>query len=142
MESQSFYVLAAGDEVSPIFESPLSLFRPDAMGAFMEQQYRIPVRRLTGICSRWAAKRLDQFDGGLSKFSVVKMYPSKLRQIGVAKTKPGDENNQDISVKASSGMLEEYPNLSAYVARGEARPAYKRAFAAQLAVVTAKRPTG
>ena len=36
-----------------------------------------------------------------------------------------------------SGMLEEYPNLSAYVARGEARPAYKRAFAAQLAVFTA-----
>src|SRR5580658_10708461 len=60
MESQPFYVLAAGDEVSPIFESPLGLFRPDAMGAFMEQQYRIPVRRLTGICSPWAAKRLDQ----------------------------------------------------------------------------------
>ncbi|MBY3443029.1 glutathione S-transferase family protein [Rhizobium laguerreae] len=36
-----------------------------------------------------------------------------------------------------SGILEEYPNLSAYVARGEARPAYKRAFAAQLAVFTA-----
>ena len=35
-----------------------------------------------------------------------------------------------------SGILEEYPNLSAYVARGEARPAYKRAFEAQLAVVT------
>jgi len=33
----------------------------------------------------------------------------------------------------SSGLLDEYPNLSAYVARGEARPAYKRAFAAQLA---------
>ena len=33
-----------------------------------------------------------------------------------------------------SGILEEYPNLSAYVARGEARPAYKRAFDAQLAV--------
>ncbi len=38
----------------------------------------------------------------------------------------------------SSGILEEYPNLSAYVARGEARPAYKRAFAAQLAVFTGK----
>ena len=38
-----------------------------------------------------------------------------------------------------SGMLEEYPNLSAYVARGEARPAYKRAFDAQLAVFTAAR---
>jgi glutathione S-transferase len=33
-----------------------------------------------------------------------------------------------------SGILDEYPNLAAYVARGEARPAYKRAFAAQLAV--------
>ncbi|TCU12916.1 glutathione S-transferase family protein [Rhizobium sullae] len=36
-----------------------------------------------------------------------------------------------------SSLLEEYPNLSAYVARGEARPAYKRAFDAQLAVFTA-----
>jgi glutathione S-transferase len=35
-----------------------------------------------------------------------------------------------------SGLLDEYPNLSAYVARGEARPAYKRAFEAQLAVFT------
>jgi glutathione S-transferase len=38
---------------------------------------------------------------------------------------------------SSSGLLESYPNLSAYVARGEARPAFKRAFAAQLAVFTA-----
>ena len=37
-----------------------------------------------------------------------------------------------------SGILDEYPNLSAYVARGEARPAFKRAFAAQLAVFTGK----
>ncbi|PSH61156.1 glutathione S-transferase family protein [Phyllobacterium sophorae] len=36
-----------------------------------------------------------------------------------------------------SGILDEYPNLSAYIARGEARPAYKRAFDAQLAVFTA-----
>ncbi|XNY04045.1 glutathione S-transferase family protein (plasmid) [Sinorhizobium meliloti] len=36
-----------------------------------------------------------------------------------------------------SGIIEEYPNLSAYVARGKARPAYKRAFVAQLAVFTA-----
>jgi glutathione S-transferase len=35
---------------------------------------------------------------------------------------------------SGSGLLDEYPNLAAYVARGEARPAYKRAFAAQLAV--------
>ena len=37
-----------------------------------------------------------------------------------------------------SGMLAEYPRLAAYVARGEARPTYKRAFAAQLAVFTGK----
>ncbi len=41
-----------------------------------------------------------------------------------------------------SGILEKYPNLSAYVARGEARPAYKRAFDDQLAVFTGKPPTG
>ncbi len=41
-----------------------------------------------------------------------------------------------------SGILDEFPNLSAYVARGEARPAYKRAFAAQLAVFTGNAPAG
>ena len=41
-----------------------------------------------------------------------------------------------------SGILDEYPNLSAYVARGEARPAYQRAFAAQLAVFTAAQERG
>jgi glutathione S-transferase len=41
-----------------------------------------------------------------------------------------------------SGILNEYPNLAAYVARAEARPAYKRAFAAQLAVFTGKPPAG
>ena len=39
-----------------------------------------------------------------------------------------------------SSLLEDYPNLSAYVARGEARPAFKRAFDAQLAVFTGQPP--
>jgi len=42
----------------------------------------------------------------------------------------------------SSGILDEFPNLAAYVARGEARPAYRRAFAAQLAVNAGKPPAG
>jgi glutathione S-transferase len=42
----------------------------------------------------------------------------------------------------SLAMLDQYPNLSAYLARGEARPAYKRAFAAQLAVFTGNAPAG
>ena len=41
----------------------------------------------------------------------------------------------------SSGILDEYPNLAAYVAHGEARPAYKRAFDAQLAMFMGKQPT-
>ena len=40
-----------------------------------------------------------------------------------------------------SGILNEFPKLAAYVARGEARPAYKRAFDAQLALNTGKPPT-
>jgi glutathione S-transferase len=42
----------------------------------------------------------------------------------------------------SSGILKEYPTLCAYIARGEARPAYQRAFADQLAVFTGKPPIG
>jgi glutathione S-transferase len=41
-----------------------------------------------------------------------------------------------------SGLLDEYPNLAAYLARGEARRAFQRAFAAQLAVFTGRPPTG
>jgi glutathione S-transferase len=41
-----------------------------------------------------------------------------------------------------TGLLEEHPNLLAYIARSEARPAYKRAFDAQLAVFTGKLPAG
>lgn len=47
-----------------------------------------------------------------------------------------------LRLRNSSDMLDEYPNLSAYIARGEARPAYKRAFAAQLSVFTSKASTG
>ena len=61
--------------------------------------------------SPWAVKRLDAFGGDISKFTVVKLLPSRLRQIGIAKTEPGDENNQDISSlvgKVDIRMLELY----------------------------------
>jgi serine protein kinase len=47
--------------------------------------------------SPWCLKRLEAFGGDISRFSVVKIQPSRLRQIAIAKTEPGDENNQDIS---------------------------------------------
>jgi serine protein kinase len=97
METYPIYVLKAGNEISPVFESPLGLFDPDKMGKVLEDRYGIPQRRLTGIMSPWCLKRLDEFDGDLTRFRVVKLLPSRLRQIAVAKTEPGDENNQDIS---------------------------------------------
>src|SRR5208337_2769922 len=97
MEINPIYVLKAGDELSPVFESPLSLFDPDTLGPMLEEKYGIPRRRLTGLMSPWCYKRLEAFGGDISQFRVAKIQPSKLRQIGIAKTEPGDENNQDIS---------------------------------------------
>ena len=97
MESYPIYVLKAGNDLSPVFESPLGLFDPDRMGSLLEDRYGIPNRRLTGLMSPWCIKRLDEFKGDISKFRVQKLIPSRLRQIAVAKTEPGDENNQDIS---------------------------------------------
>ncbi|MBR9973668.1 PrkA family serine protein kinase [Magnetospirillum sulfuroxidans] len=97
VEVTPIYVLKAGKEVSPLFESPLGLFDPETMGAALEEKYGIAKRRLPGVMSPWAVKRLDEFGGDISRFKVVKVYPSRLRQIGVAKCEPGDENNQDIS---------------------------------------------
>jgi serine protein kinase len=97
MEVHPIYVLKAGNDLSPVFESPLGLFDPDKMGTLLEDRYNIPRRRLTGLMSPWCIKRLDEFNGDISKFRVQKLMPSRLRQFGIAKTEPGDENNQDIS---------------------------------------------
>ena len=97
MEVHPIYVLKAGNDLSPVFESPLVLFDPERMGGLLEERYGIPQRRLNGLMSPWCLKRLDEFNGDISKFRVQKMLPSRLRQIGISKTEPGDENNQDIS---------------------------------------------
>src|SRR4051794_34428371 len=97
MEKEPIYVLKAGDEISPIFESPLGLFDPVTLGVELEKRYGIPRRRLTGTISPWAVKRLEEFGGDITKFTVVRLTPSRLKQICVAKTEPGDENNQDVA---------------------------------------------
>ena len=93
MEAHPIYALKG----SPVNESPLGLFHPDRDGAMLEKEYGIPARYLTGIMSPWAVKRLAEFDGDITKFRVVRVQPSVLRQVAIAKTEPGDENNQDIS---------------------------------------------
>jgi serine protein kinase len=97
MEQLPIYALKAGDQVSPVFESPLGLFDPDRLGPLLDDRYGIPRRYLTGLMSPWAVKRVTEFDGDISRFTVVRLMPSKLNQICVAKTEPGDDNNQDIS---------------------------------------------
>ncbi len=82
---------------SPVFESPLGLFDPVEDAAILEEDYGIPRRYLGKAMSPWAVKRLKEHGGDISKFEVVKLYPSILNQVAVAKTEPGDENNQDIS---------------------------------------------
>jgi serine protein kinase len=97
MERFPIYALKAGDDVSPVFESPLGLFDPEHYAPELEKRYGIPRRRLNGLMSPWCLKRLDEFHGDITKFKVVKLNPSRLRQIAISKTEPGDENNQDIS---------------------------------------------
>ncbi|GAB7125865.1 PrkA family serine protein kinase [Silvimonas sp. JCM 19000] len=107
MEKVPFYCIKG----SPVNESPLGLFNPDEDGAILEEQYGIPLRYLKTIPSPWAVKRLHEFNGDINQFRVVKRYPSVLRQLAIAKTEPGDENNQDISSlvgKVDIRKLEKY----------------------------------
>jgi serine protein kinase len=93
MQKVPFYALKG----SPVNESPLGLFDALEDGALLEAQYGIPRRCLQHVLSPWAVKRLEEFGGDIRQFRVIKRYPSILKQIGIAKTEPGDENNQDIS---------------------------------------------
>ena len=82
---------------SPVNDHPLSLFDSIEDGELLEKEYGINQRYLKTIISPWAAKRLHEFNGDISQFKVIKRYPSILDQTAIAKTEPGDENNQDIS---------------------------------------------
>jgi glutathione S-transferase len=88
----------------------------------------------------WSAQRMplveDRVRGRLGQLS---------RRLGDADWLDGAFSAGDLMMVSvllrlrASGLLDEYPSLAAYVARGEARPAYKRAFDAQLAAYTGKR---
>ncbi|MCC5824943.1 PrkA family serine protein kinase [Alkalimonas sp.] len=82
---------------SPVYDHPLCLFDADEDGQLLAEEFGIPRRYLSTIMSPWASKRLHEFNGDISQFRVVKRHPSILNQIAIAKTEPGDENNQDIS---------------------------------------------
>jgi len=101
METFPIYVLAyqhqnSNLEISPVFETPLNLFDRSILDdLFLE--YGIDQRYISGFLSPWGVKRLDTSGGDISNFRVVKMFPSRLKQIAIVKTEPGDDNNQDTS---------------------------------------------
>ncbi|MEC5396780.1 PrkA family serine protein kinase [Uliginosibacterium sp. H1] len=107
IEKVPFYAIKG----SPVHESPLGLFDPLEDGKIFEDDYGIPSRYLNTIMSPWAVKRLHEFNGDVTRFRVVKLRPTALTQTAVAKTEPGDENNQDISSlvgKIDIRKLEQY----------------------------------
>ena len=114
MERSTMYVLVADGEVSPVWESPLGLFANYRKE--LEDEYGIAKRYVPACASPWATKRLAEFEGDISKFKVRKMKMSIASQIGIAKTEPGDENNQDISAlvgKVDIRKLAEFPQNDA-----------------------------
>lgn len=107
MEAVPLYVI----DGSPVFESPLGLFKSDHADV-IEKEYGIPKIAMRTIPSPWALEKLKEFNGDLSKFRVRKLYPSRLRQECVARIEPGDENNQDVSSLVGEldiRQLETYP---------------------------------
>ncbi|MGL5007760.1 MAG: PrkA family serine protein kinase [Plesiomonas sp.] len=97
MQRTPIYVLTANGVRSPVNDHPFCLFDINEDGRILEEEYGIPKRYLRNIMSPWAAKRLHEFGGDITRFKVVKVRPSILDQVAIAKTEPGDENNQDIS---------------------------------------------
>jgi serine protein kinase len=93
MQKIPFYAIKG----SPVHDSPLSLFDRDEDAALLLERYGIPDRCLRYTLSPWAVKRLHEYNGDINQFRVIKIKPSRTQQIALAKTEPGDENNQDIS---------------------------------------------
>lgn len=93
MQNNPIYVLKG----SPVNDHPFSLFDANEDGHILASEYGISKRYLKTIMSPWARKRLLEFNGDITQFKVVRLHPSILDQVAIAKTEPGDENNQDIS---------------------------------------------
>lgn len=107
MQKIPFYAIKG----SPVFESPLCLFDREEDGELLFERFGIPENYLRYIMSPWAVKRLHEYKGDINQFRVIKVKPSRMKQIAIAKTEPGDENNQDISSlvgKVDIRKLEEF----------------------------------
>ena len=107
----------------PIVDREIVEYAEDGK-SWQGERYAMVDERIRGRLNQLAARLggADWLDGAFSAADILMVHV--LRRL------------------KGSGFLEEYPNLSAYIARAEARPAYKRAFAAQLAVFTGNAAKG
>lgn len=122
MEKYPIYILYDSLEkdpelrISPVLESPLGLFNSSNIELLNE--YKIPKGYVGGtVLSGWALEKLKEFEGDITRFSVIKLMPNKDNQVGVMKVEPGDENNQDVSVligKTDLRKLEKLPQNHPY----------------------------
>ncbi len=114
LTTQSFYAVKG----SPTHEDPLGLLltgnvtENEETKARLEAEYGIPRARLANLIpTPWALKRLEEYEGDLTQFEIEKLGYDQLRQVGITKVEPGDENNQDISAlvgKIDIRKLESY----------------------------------
>lgn len=119
MEVHPIFVLYDRNEndpelrMSPVFESPLSLFSVSEHGELFEREFGISGSYLgKTVLSGWAQEKLREFDGDITKFSVAKVYPSKASQTAIMKIEPGDDNNQDVSVLVGKTDLRKLDRFS------------------------------
>jgi serine protein kinase len=77
MQKTPFYAI----KDSPVFDSPLSLFNPEEDAPLLEERFNIPSRYLRYVMSPWAIKRLNEFNGDINKFRVIKVKPSRMPKL-------------------------------------------------------------
>lgn len=99
IEKQPIYLLKCKKtgKVSPFNDTPLCLFSKDDIADDASKELGVPRRYLNQVQSPWVVKRLAYHDGDASAaFEVVKVYPSRERQLGVAKLDPKDPKTADM----------------------------------------------
>lgn len=118
-ETQPFYTIMARNkslgnawQISPLYENPLGLFNTPESKKDLLDDYNIPNRAIRTVMSPWLVKRLIESNGDITKFKIVKMWPSILEQVNITKVEPGDDNNYDISTlvgKTDISKVEDFP---------------------------------
>lgn len=104
-EKEPMYLLRCKKtgEISPFNDTPLSLVSGSDLSAEIIDTYGIPARYLNEVKSAWVTKRLEHHEQDIeAAFDVVKVYPSRDKQLGIAKLDPKDNQSPDINALIGS----------------------------------------